>query len=47
MFFAKYILKDRINKLGKLEKQIKETQEEFDIELQRTYANIYDIRLLN
>lgn len=45
MFFAKYILKDRINKLGKLEKQIKETQEEFDIELQRTYANIYDVRL--
>lgn len=45
MFFAKYILKDRIAKLTKLEKQIKETQEEIDIEIQRTYANIYDVRL--
>lgn len=45
MFFAKYILKDRVAKLGKIEKQIKDNQEDFEIELQRIYANIYDIRL--
>lgn len=45
MFFAKYILKDRILKLTNLEKGIKESQTNIDIEIGRYYLNIYDIRL--
>ena len=45
MLFCKYILKDRVLKLEKLNKQIKEEQEDIDIEIQRTFANLYDIRL--
>lgn len=45
MLFCKYILKDRIMKLEKLNKSFKETQGDIEIELQRAFANIYDIRL--
>lgn len=45
MLFCKYILKDRVLKLEKLNKSFKESQEDVEIEIQRTFANIYDIRL--
>lgn len=45
MLFCKYILKDRVLKLEKLNKSFKENQEDVEIEIQRTFANIYDIRL--
>lgn len=45
MLFCKYILKDRVLKLEKLNKQIKPEQEDVEIEIQRTFANLYDIRL--
>lgn len=45
MLFCKYILKDRVLKLEKLNKQIKPEQEDIEIEIQRTFANVYDIRL--
>lgn len=45
MFFAKYILKDRVLRLNGLNKQIKETQENIDIEKGRFYAHLYDLRL--
>lgn len=45
MFFAKYILKDRVMKLSNLERSIKDTQEDIQIELSKARAHIYDIRL--
>ena len=45
MFFAKYILKDRVLKLNGLNKNIKPEQEDIEIEKGRFYANLYDIRL--
>lgn len=45
MFFAKYILKDRLLKLSGLNKTIKESQTSIDIELGRFYGVLYDIRL--
>lgn len=45
MLFCKYILKDRIIKLEKLNKSFKESQGDVEIEIQRAFANIYDIRL--
>lgn len=45
MLFCKYILKDRVLKIEKLNKQVKPEQEDIEIEIQRTFANIYDIRL--
>ena len=45
MLFCKYILKDRVLKLEKLNKSFKESQGNVEVEIQRTFANIYDIRL--
>ena len=45
MFFAKYILKDRILKLNGLNKNIKPEQEDIEIEKGRYYSHLYDIRL--
>lgn len=45
MFFAKYILKDRVLKLNGLNKTIKEEQEDIEIEKGRYYSHLYDIRL--
>lgn len=45
MLFCKYILKDRVLKLEKLNKSFKESQGNVEIEIQRAFANVYDIRL--
>lgn len=45
MFFAKYILKDRILKLNGLNKNIKPEQEDIEVEKGRYYSHLYDIRL--
>jgi len=45
MLFSKYILKDRVIKIERLNKQIKTTQEDIEIEVQRAFANVYDLRL--
>lgn len=45
MLFCKYILKDRILKLQKLNNSFKESQGDVEIEIQRAFANIYDVRL--
>lgn len=45
MLFSKYILKDRLIRLDRLNNKIKEGQEDITTEKGTLYSNIYDIRL--
>lgn len=45
MLFCKYILKDRILKIERINKSFKETNTDIEVEIQKVLSNIYDIRL--
>lgn len=45
MFFAKYIIKDRVLKLTNIDKALKETKEDISTEKSRVLTNLYDISL--